>query len=203
MTVVELSRPFAPTGVDGALMSWWDSDADCTVAISRPSDDDAVWQQYLAGAARIYRRHGVDTAIDVDAIRSSGDTILFWTMLDTTGTVVGGIRAIGPLTSPDETQAVVEWSGQPSLPLVRKMIADRIPFGVVEMKSAWVPTIGTATASSPPCSPAPVARCWPFSESSSAWPPARNTCWNAGGHRAVWWLRYGQRRIPMSASAPR
>ena len=28
MTVVELPRAFAATGVDGALMSWWDSDAE-------------------------------------------------------------------------------------------------------------------------------------------------------------------------------
>lgn len=47
-------------------------------------------------------------------------------------------RAIGPLTSPDDSHAVVEWAGQPSLPQVRKLIADRLRFGVVEMKTAWV-----------------------------------------------------------------
>jgi hypothetical protein len=138
MTVVELPRAFRSTGVDGTLMSWWDSDAECTVAIARPSDNDALWQEYLAGADRSYRTHGIEAAIDVDKIRRSGDTSLFWTMLDRTGAVVAGIRAIGPLTSPDETHAVVEWAGQPSLPSVRKMISDRLPFGVVEMKSAWV-----------------------------------------------------------------
>jgi hypothetical protein len=138
MTVVELPRTYASTRVEGALMSWWDTDADCTVAISRPSDNDALWQEYLAGAERSYRTHGIDAAIDVDSIRRSGDTALFWTLLDPTGSVVGGIRAIGPLTTPDETHAVVEWADQPSLPAVRKMIADRLPFGVVEMKSAWI-----------------------------------------------------------------
>jgi hypothetical protein len=138
MTVVELPRSFVSTGVDGALTSWWDADADCTVAIARPSDNDTLWQEYLAGAERSYRRHGIEAAIDVDAIRRSDDTTLFWTMLDRAGTVVGGIRAIGPLTSPDETHAVLEWADHPSLPSVRKMISDRLPFGVVEMKSAWV-----------------------------------------------------------------
>jgi GNAT superfamily N-acetyltransferase len=138
MTVIELPRAFAPANVDGALMSWWDSDAECTVGIAKPSDDDDLWQRYLAGAERSYRGHGIGAALDVDAIRRCRDTTLFWTMLDATGTVVGGIRAIGPLTSPDETHAVTEWAGQPSRPTVRKMIADRIPFGVVEMKSAWV-----------------------------------------------------------------
>ena len=138
MTVVELTRPVNQTGAERTLMSWWDPDAECTVAIARPSDNDALWQEYLAGAERSYRRHGISAAIDVDAIRRSCDTTLFWTMLDATATVVGGIRAIGPLSSPDETHAVAEWAGQPGLPMVRKMIADRIPFGVVEMKSAWV-----------------------------------------------------------------
>ena len=138
MTVVELPRTYASSGVDGALMSWWDADAECTVAITRPADNDALWQEYLVGAERSYRTHGIDAAIDVDSIRRSGDTTLFWTLLDPTGSVVGGIRAVGPLTAPDETHAVVEWADHPSLPTVRKMIADRLPFGVVEMKSAWV-----------------------------------------------------------------
>ena len=138
MTVVELPRAFGGTDVDGALVSWWDADAECTVAITRPTDNDVLWDEYLRGAARSYRRHGIEAAIDIDAIRRSGDTSLFWAMLDRTGTVVGGIRAIGPLTSADQTHAVAEWAGHPGLPAVRKMIADRLPFGVVEMKSAWV-----------------------------------------------------------------
>ena len=33
---------------------------------------------------------------------------------------------------------MVEWAGQPSQQAVRDMITDRIPFGVLEMKSGWV-----------------------------------------------------------------
>jgi hypothetical protein len=138
MNVVELPRASASTDVAGALISWWDSDAECTVRIARPSDDDDLWQEYLAGAERSYRRQGVSAAIDVDSIRRSADTTVFWTMLDSGGKVLGGIRAIGPLGSPEDSHAVVEWAGQPSLPQVRKMIANRLPFGVVEMKTAWI-----------------------------------------------------------------
>ena len=138
MNVVELPRAFASTDVASALMSWWDSDAECTIKIARPSDDDGLWREYLAGAERSYRKHGVGVAIDVEAIRRSGDTAVFWTMLDSTGNVLGGVRAVGPLTSADDSHAVVEWAGQQALPQVRKMIADRLPFGVVEMKTAWV-----------------------------------------------------------------
>lgn len=133
-----MAGAFGATDVDGSLVSWWDPDAQCTATIARPSDNDALWQEYLNGARRSYRRNGIAAAIDVDAIRSSGDTTLFWTMLDTSPRVVGGIRAIGPLTAPEESHAVAEWAGQPGLPQVQKMIADRLPFGVVEMKSAWV-----------------------------------------------------------------
>ncbi len=31
----------------------------------------------------------------------------------------------------------MEWDGQPGLTAVRKMIGDRLPFGVVEIKTAW------------------------------------------------------------------
>lgn len=138
LTVIDLPRAPFRTAVDGTVMSWWDAEVDCTIAVARPADDTALWRDYLAGAERSYRRHGIAAAIDVDAIRSSGDTTLFWTMRDAAGTVVGGIRAIGPLSSPDESHAVAEWTGQSGRPLVAKMIADRLPFGVVEMKSAWV-----------------------------------------------------------------
>jgi hypothetical protein len=138
MAVIELARAQAAPDLDTPSMSWWDADAECTVTIARPSDDEALWEAYLAGAQRSYRRQGIAAAVDVEAIRGAADTTLFWTMVDTKERVVGGIRAVGPLTTADEAHAVVEWAGQPGLPLVRKMIADRLPFGVVEMKTAWV-----------------------------------------------------------------
>jgi hypothetical protein len=138
LTVVELPHGFASTGIDGVLMSWWDPEAECTLVIAKPSDDSDLWQEYLAGGERTYRRHGVGAAFDGEAISRSGATTAFWALLDSTGQVVGGVRAVGPLTSPDDSHAIVEWANQPDLPLVRKMIADRLPFGVVEMKSAWV-----------------------------------------------------------------
>lgn len=44
---------------------------------------------------------------------------------------------VGPLRSPEDSHALKEWKGNPGLPLLRYMIANRIPFGVVEVKSAW------------------------------------------------------------------
>ena len=77
-------------------MSWWDPDAECTVKIARPSDDDTLWREYLAGAERSYRKHGVSAAIDVDAIRDAGDTTVFWTMLDSSAVSVPSAHSPRP-----------------------------------------------------------------------------------------------------------
>lgn len=122
-----------PTGV-----TWWDSDAECTLVLSQPSLDRELWRDYLSGAERSYRKHGVEAALDVPAIRNGADTIAFWATIDSTGRIVGGVRAKGPLRDADDSHATIEWAGQPGLAAVRKMIDDRAPFGILEMKSAWV-----------------------------------------------------------------
>src|ERR1700676_4584570 len=103
-------------------MDWWDSDAECTLVLAQPSADPDLWTEYLEGARRSYRAHGVERALDFDAVRNGADTILFFAALDETGQMVAGVRAKGPLRSADESHAVVEWAGQPSLEAVRKMI---------------------------------------------------------------------------------
>ena len=117
---------------------WWDDDAKCTLLMSQPSLDPDLWLEYLDGAERSYRKHGVQSALDTAAISDGHDTAVFWAALDSRERVIGGVRAKGPLTCPDDSHAVVEWEGQPGLPAVRKMINDRVPFGILEMKSAFV-----------------------------------------------------------------
>nr|WP_231750693.1 hypothetical protein [Mycobacterium sp. NAZ190054] len=106
--------------------------------MSQPRLDPDLWMEYLRGAERSYRKHGVERALDVDEISDGHDTVMFWAALDATGRVIGGVRAKGPLTGADDSHAVVEWAGQPGLAAVRKMIDDRAPFGILEMKSAFV-----------------------------------------------------------------
>jgi hypothetical protein len=106
--------------------------------MSQPEREPDLWLEYLHGAERSYRAHGVDAAIDVAEIRDGHDTAMFWAALDSSGQVIGGVRAKGPLASADDSHAVVEWEGQPGLAAVRKLIDDRVPFGVLEMKSAFV-----------------------------------------------------------------
>jgi hypothetical protein len=119
-------------------LSWRDPNIGCTVVISHPSADPGLWSEFLAGAYRSYRKHGVECVLDVDALRGGADTITFSAVVDDAGEVVGGLRAKGPLRSADDSHAVLEWAGHPGQQTVRKMITDRIPFGVLEMKSGWV-----------------------------------------------------------------
>jgi hypothetical protein len=118
--------------------SWHDPDLDCTLVVSEPSTDRDLWTEYARGAQRSYRKHGVECALDVDALDTGADTVMFFSVIDRTGKMVAGVRTKGPLRSANDSHALIEWAGQPGQQTVRKMITDRIPFGVVEMKSGWV-----------------------------------------------------------------
>jgi hypothetical protein len=138
MNFPQLDTADRANDLESRSLSWLDSDTGCTVVVSRPSNEPDLWTEYLEGADISYRAHGVECALDLDAIRSGEDTAVFYAAVDETGRVLGGVRAKGPFHAVDESHAVVEWAGQPGEHAVRKMIADRLPFGVVEMKTAWV-----------------------------------------------------------------
>ncbi len=118
--------------------SWRDSQINCTLAVAQPSTDPGLWSEFVAGAYRSYSKRGVEGALDIDTMRSGSDTVMFFAVLDDSGRILAGLRAKGPLRSADQSHAMVEWAGQPSQQAVRDMITDRIPFGVLEMKSGWV-----------------------------------------------------------------
>jgi len=119
-------------------LSWWDPDARCRLVMSQPKLDPQLWAEYGRGAVRSYRRHGVECALDRAAMDSGDDTVMFFVVLDSADKVVAGVRAKGPLACAEESHSLVEWRDQPGRDAVHKMITDRIPYGVLEMKSAWV-----------------------------------------------------------------
>jgi hypothetical protein len=122
----------------GQGLSWRDPDVDCTLVISQPATDRDLWAEYVLGAHRSYRKHGVECALDIDALRSGADTVMYLAVIDPAGRMVAGVRGKGPLRSADDSHAIAEWAEQPGQKAVRNMINDRVPFGVLEMKSAWV-----------------------------------------------------------------
>jgi hypothetical protein len=115
----------------GEGFHWRDPDIEGTLIVSQPSADPDLWHEYSAGALRSYRKRGVECALDVEAMRSGADTIMFCAVVDDSGQVVAGLRAKA-LRSAEDSHAVDEWAGQPGQLAVRKMISDRVPFGILE-----------------------------------------------------------------------
>lgn len=121
----------------GGVAGWRDQATGCWLAASTPEAEPDLWNEYLNGALQSYKRHGLDWVLDLDTIRDGVDTSLFFAAISPEGDVVGGARVVGPLRAPEESHALTEWAGNPGLPALHDMIANRIPFGVAEVKSAW------------------------------------------------------------------
>jgi hypothetical protein len=139
MTLPALSdKHSAANNALDAGISWLDPDTGCTVVVSTPSADPTLWADYVDGALRSYHRHGIERALDIDSLMDESTTQLFHAAVNEDGKVVGGLRARGPLESAEQSHAIIEWAGRPGLDTVRKMLTDRLPFGVVEMKTAWM-----------------------------------------------------------------
>lgn len=137
MTIVSFDAPDTNRFQLRESVKWLDPDIGCTLVISQPATDPGLWTEYAACAEHSYRKHGVDCALDVEALRSGDDTVMFFAVLDDADHMVAGVRAIGPLRSAEDSHALLEWLGQPGQGAVRNMINDRVPFGVLEMKSGW------------------------------------------------------------------
>src|SRR3984885_15807090 len=94
-------RPMKPATLGSAVgsfslgqgFSWPDPDIEGTLIVSQPSADPELWAEYAAGAIRSYRKRGVESALDVDALRDGDDTMMFSAVVDDAGQVVGGLRA--------------------------------------------------------------------------------------------------------------
>jgi len=142
MSVAVLDDEFDDLQLVGQLR-WWDADAGCHLVLSQPALDPGLWAVYGAGALASYRRHGVECALDRAALDSGEDTIMFFVALDAEEHMLAGVRAKGPLRAAHDSHAVVEWANQPGQDAVAKMITDRLPYGVLEMKSAWVDDAAT------------------------------------------------------------
>jgi hypothetical protein len=133
-----MEREVGPTERRELSLRWDDPDTGCTVVMATPGAERQLWREYLGGARRSYRKFGVEDALELDSIRDGNGTAMFFAVLDDTGRMIGGVRAKGPLESAEDSHALVEWAGHPGQAAVRKMINDRVPFGILEMKAAWV-----------------------------------------------------------------
>ena len=66
-------------------ISWFDSDTSCTIVVSTPSADPALWADFVDGAVRSYHKHGVERALDMDSLLDEANTQLFHAAVNESG----------------------------------------------------------------------------------------------------------------------
>ncbi len=123
---------------DGSVIgSYRDLKSGCQFVYATPTDQPAMWQEFLQGALESYARHGVQSVLEYDKVRDGASTRMFIAAVDPPGawSAACGRRARTP---PPAGARHLEWAGQPGEALLWGDIEDRLPFGVVEMKSGWV-----------------------------------------------------------------
>ena len=49
--------------------SCWDPESECTIVFARPAVERDLWMDYVRGARHSYRKHGVERALDMDALQ--------------------------------------------------------------------------------------------------------------------------------------
>ncbi len=108
------------------------------ILLARPTDQPELFAEYLSGALRNYRLFGVVDALEYEMTLSGESTALFAAVVDEAGSVVGGLRVQGPYCSVDDVHALREWAGRAGTAELRDEIAERLPYGVIEIKAVWV-----------------------------------------------------------------
>ncbi len=109
-----------------------------SIIFAHPAAQPELWVDYIDGARTVYRRHGVDNALDYDRVRDGHSTVLFVAAVELDAQVVGGLRVQGPYTRVEQASALDEWAEQDGAEQLRREIADRLSDGVIEIKAAWV-----------------------------------------------------------------
>ena len=138
---MELTRPRTPSHARAIspLASYWEPLSGARFLVTRPEDSPSLWAQYLDGLEKTYKSFGVEAALDLGAIFHGRKLPTFAVALGADGNVVAGVRAHGPLQAPDEAHALMEFAAAPTgQSMVRRFIADRVPFGITEIKGGWV-----------------------------------------------------------------
>lgn len=138
----QLHIPQSQLGQSGDAIAIYDDPATgCEFVVARPAQQPGLWLSYLDGARASYRKHGVESVLEYDRIRDGRSTALFFAARQPDGQVVGGMRVQGPYESVDEAHAVEEWAAFDDDAELRHEISERVPAGVIEMKTGWVSDI--------------------------------------------------------------
>jgi molybdopterin/thiamine biosynthesis adenylyltransferase len=102
-----------------------------------PQERPDLWHQYLDGAEARYRKFGIASLLERPQLEAAEGVSLFFVGIDDEGVVRAGVRCHGPLDAMTASQALVEMATSPEADLLASVVADALPYGVVEMKGAW------------------------------------------------------------------
>jgi len=138
MRKTRLRAPAARARRINQIGAYFDASSGCQLIIARPSAEPTLWEAFLQGARASYRRHGVERVLEYANIVGGHQTALFFAAVTRDGRVVGGMRAQGPYLAFGQAHALQEWAGRTGSEELRHEITQRIPAGVIEMKTGWV-----------------------------------------------------------------
>jgi molybdopterin/thiamine biosynthesis adenylyltransferase len=130
--------PRSPADRELPLAGFVDRTSGSRIEVHHPLESPDRWRAYLDGAVSRYRAHGVLRALDRRELEDGRTTSLFFVAVDDADRVVAGLRCHGPLRAASEAYALRELEGHPGLPVVRNLLEERVPSGLVELKGAWV-----------------------------------------------------------------
>ncbi|MEO3781903.1 hypothetical protein ABGB12_01125 [Actinocorallia sp. B10E7] len=136
-------------GIEAAFR---DAASGCVFQVGDPRTRPELWDRFLRGALAAYRRFGVESALEYQAIRDGGTTSCFIVGLDPDGEAMAGVRILWPYHGLDEVHALRAWAARPGEQSFRDTLAERLADGIVEVKAVWVdrqtrlPGLGAAVA---------------------------------------------------------
>jgi hypothetical protein len=138
MRKIRLRAPASQARRADEISAYFAASSGCQLVIATPSAEPTLWEAFLQGARVSYRRHGVERVLEYDNVVGGHQTALFFAAVTSNGRVVGGMRAQGPYLAAGQAHALQEWAGRSGSNELRREITQRIPAGVIEMKTGWV-----------------------------------------------------------------
>jgi hypothetical protein len=137
MTATLLPAP--PAESQQSPASFWDPASGARFEAHTPSSRPDLWSEYVAGITASYQKFGVLKVLDLDALSSGDTTSLFFVAIGPDEKVVAGVRFHGPLNSSADAYALEEFASDPKgVATIRRLIDDRLKFGITEIKGGWV-----------------------------------------------------------------
>ena len=128
-------EPFRKGCIDVKLPA---PNSDIRLFIFYPADYPYLWEKYLEGLQREYRRLGVSHILDMEMLENPESAVM-GVLVIIEGEIVSGMRFQGPVRKAEEAFIYNEMAGG-NQKLLRQYLEDWIPEKVIEAKGLWLET---------------------------------------------------------------